>query len=389
MAFYRGGHWYTDFVVRGQRYPEVTDITDHGPKGEAKAKKLQAQRKALVLAKVAEAEQRTVRDGRGKILDEPIHDAFAFYYGNHAIHAKGKGPQNILWQLAYAEAHFGPETPISHIDFTAMIGLREKRRRDTSRRCKTPMLISARAVNITLETVKFALSWLKRNGRAVTEIDWRNGLLLEVEDRETAFTTAHEGVLLEHFRSDMLPCLLFMLEVGPRKRQAVSLTWSDVDWNAHTVRLIKQKKRGARRNPKPHYVPMTKEVEALLRSQIDPATGQPYHPEQVWTYVGQRSRTEVKSGREIVAGQRYPITYEGLTTQWVAFKERHGLKNVRIHDLRHAAATTALAATGNLALVRDLLGHSDIKTTERYAHTSVTMLREALDRRVHNGRVPA
>ena len=62
---------------------------------------------------------------------------------------------------------------------------------------------------------------------------------------------------------------------------------------------------------------------------------------------------------------------------------------MRIHDLRHAAATAALMATGNLVLVRDLLGHSDFKTTERYAHTSVAMLREALDRRVHKAPVPA
>lgn len=308
------------------RDPERTDIRANTAAGKAKAKKLQEERKALTKSKAAEAERLIVRDGRGKILDEPIHDAFAFYYENHAVHAKGKGPQNIFWQLAYAEAHFGPETPVSHIDFTAMVGLREKRRWDTSRRCKAPTPISARAVNITLEAVKFALSWLKRNGRAVTEIDWRNGLLLECEDREIAFTTAHEGVLLEHFRADMLPCLLFMLEVGPRKRQAVSLTWSDVNFDDRTIRLIKQKKRGARRNPKPHYVPMTKEVEALVRSQIDPATGEHYHPDFVWTYVGQRTRTEAKSGKSIVAGERYPITYEGLTTQWVQFKKKHGLK---------------------------------------------------------------
>jgi site-specific recombinase XerD len=46
--------------------------------------------------------------------------------------------------------------------------------------------------------------------------------------------------------------------------------------------------------------------------------------------------------------------------------------------LRHNFATTALKATGNLAIVRDLLGHASIKTTEKYAHVLMEDLREAV-----------
>ena len=45
-----------------------------------------------------------------------------------------------------------------------------------------------------------------------------------------------------------------------------------------------------------------------------------------------------------------------------------GHLKLRFHDLRHTFASMALAETGNLMLVQEMLGHADIKTTRRYAH---------------------
>lgn len=41
---------------------------------------------------------------------------------------------------------------------------------------------------------------------------------------------------------------------------------------------------------------------------------------------------------------------------------------LRIHDLRHTFASWLLDAGGDLKLVQEALGHSDVKTTTRYAH---------------------
>jgi len=46
-----------------------------------------------------------------------------------------------------------------------------------------------------------------------------------------------------------------------------------------------------------------------------------------------------------------------------------GIEKLRIHDLRHTAATRMVASGSDLVVVADILGHSDIRiTAARYAH---------------------
>ena len=45
-----------------------------------------------------------------------------------------------------------------------------------------------------------------------------------------------------------------------------------------------------------------------------------------------------------------------------------GLKDVRIHDLRHTFASTAVASGQGLPMIGKLLGHTQVQTTARYAH---------------------
>jgi site-specific recombinase XerD len=45
-----------------------------------------------------------------------------------------------------------------------------------------------------------------------------------------------------------------------------------------------------------------------------------------------------------------------------------GLADLRLHDLRHSFASFAVADGASLSLIGKALGHSQISTTERYAH---------------------
>ena len=74
------------------------------------------------------------------------------------------------------------------------------------------------------------------------------------------------------------------------------------------------------------------------------------------------------------------ITYEGLKSGFRRAREKAGMADVHYHDLRHSCATILLSLGVPLDVVRDILGHSTIKTTERYAHALVHRQREALQK---------
>ena len=64
---------------------------------------------------------------------------------------------------------------------------------------------------------------------------------------------------------------------------------------------------------------------------------------------------------------------------WQRVRARAGVKTVRIHDLRHTFASTALASGQGLPMIGKLLGHTQVQTTARYAHLAAGPVRMAAD----------
>ena len=66
-------------------------------------------------------------------------------------------------------------------------------------------------------------------------------------------------------------------------------------------------------------------------------------------------------------------------TAWRGALRRAGLEGFRWHDLRHTAASWMVQNDVPLDVVQQILGHSDISTTMRYAHRETSAQRDALD----------
>ena len=98
--------------------------------------------------------------------------------------------------------------------------------------------------------------------------------------------------------------------------------------------------------------------------------------------MAKRTRTCAKSGNRYERGTRYPVSYQGWGTVFARTRKKAGVVDFRIHDLRHTGATRTLRASKNLRAVQEMLGHSDIKTTMRYAHALVDDVAEAMTARV-------
>ena len=65
---------------------------------------------------------------------------------------------------------------------------------------------------------------------------------------------------------------------------------------------------------------------------------------------------------------------------WRLILERAGIKNLRIHDLRHSFASGGLLVGEGLPMIGKLLGHNKVQTTARYAHLANDPVKSAANR---------
>ena len=64
---------------------------------------------------------------------------------------------------------------------------------------------------------------------------------------------------------------------------------------------------------------------------------------------------------------------------WINIQKQAKLPEVRIHDLRHTFASLLVSGGASLEMIGKLLGHSQMQTTQRYAHLMDSPLRAGVD----------
>lgn len=82
----------------------------------------------------------------------------------------------------------------------------------------------------------------------------------------------------------------------------------------------------------------------------------------------------------VIVGTKPGARLSDLQPFWQRVRARAGLKDVRIHDLRHTFASTAVAAGQGLPMIGKLLGHTQVQTTARYAHLAADPVKQAAER---------
>lgn len=152
--------------------------------------------------------------------------------------------------------------------------------------------------------------------------------------------TRSDNVMLQF----IIPMLLL---TGARKREVLDARWEDFDfehlqWRIHTTKL-----------GKPRYVPMSDGVVKLLDSI----------PRYNCAWVFPNPKT-IKP-------------YVSFYYSWDTARQAAGLADVRVHDLRHSTASFLVNAGRSLYEVQRILGHTQSKTTQRYAHLSQGTLLDA------------
>ncbi|WP_186267697.1 site-specific integrase [Burkholderia gladioli] len=145
---------------------------------------------------------------------------------------------------------------------------------------------------------------------------------------------------------------VFLLDTGCRYSEVANIPWSAINIDACTISLYRSKVRNE------DVLHMTSRLEAILRRRWEERR------------TGQRYVFEDRAGNErgySTKSIKKAIERAGLNNP-VLVKERGG--RVTLHTLRHTFASKLVKAGVSLYEVSVLLGHSDPKMTQRYAHLS-------------------
>lgn len=140
------------------------------------------------------------------------------------------------------------------------------------------------------------------------------------------------------------------LLTGCRKRELLDSKWEHFDIERRVWRIPTSKSGRAR------HVPLSDDALAVLAT-VPRFDGCPY----------------------VVPNLKTKLPFVTLYNSWHAARCAAGLPDVRVHDLRHTAASNMVNAGLSLYVVAKILGHAQTKTTERYAHLSNEVLLNAVN----------
>jgi integrase len=157
----------------------------------------------------------------------------------------------------------------------------------------------------------------------------------------------HQAVLPDlstvAFADYLQPMVLLTVNTGLRRGEVLQLRWTDVDMLQRKLLV-----RGDNaKNGKTRHIPLNNEALTTLRKWRSDS------PSTEWVFAGR-------------GGERM----RAVKTSWKRVLRSAAIIDFRWHDLRHHFASQLVMKAVDLNTVRELLGHSDLTMTLRYAHLS-------------------
>lgn len=206
------------------------------------------------------------------------------------------------------------------------------------------------------------------------------GVRIETPEKVTAiepFTVDEAREFLRKARDHRLYALwATVLLLGLRRSEVCGLHWSDVDLVKGTVRITRGLQRtGGALQELPTKTKRSRRTVPLLPFLV-----------QVLDDHRERQGKERADARHwqdtpyvFTSTVGTPLEPRTLTRTFHALCVRHGLRRVRLHDLRHTCVSLLLALGVSPRVVMEIVGHSAIEMTMNvYAHVSLDNQRAAL-----------
>jgi integrase len=180
--------------------------------------------------------------------------------------------------------------------------------------------------------------------------------LRESEKRERVMAPSEEAAIREAMEAnparyyDLADFFTLAINTGMRANEIVGLQFSEVDFDRREISLPAERTKEG----KPKAIPINPVVlEVLKRAESDRSGGG-------WVFPGE-------------------FTYQRPSSLWREACRAAGVTGLRIHDLRHTFASRLLEAGVRETDINRLLGHSSLKMTARYTHSSEQSRRQAVE----------
>jgi integrase len=182
------------------------------------------------------------------------------------------------------------------------------------------------------------------------------------EGRVRWLSPAQAAVLIQAAESEpkaphLADFIQLALHTGMRSGELLGLEWQRIDLHGGLIHLEgRHTKAGKRRS-----IPINRDARMALLNRA--RFRAEYCPASQWVFCA-------------VDGSRIQSVKRSFGTAC----RRAGIEDFHIHDLRHSCAAWLVTAGVPLPEVRDLLGHSTVEMTERYAHLAPENVRAAVTR---------
>lgn len=321
-----GDHWIYDTYVDGQRKRIKAGKTKREAQEELEAMKTDARRGIYNLPK------------RAKLL---FRDYAADYMANYS-EKKKRRPERDRVAFVHILPFFG-DNPISKIPKFLIEQYVVKRAAE----------VNPATVNREISIIKHMLGRAEEMGLIKTNpARWVKPLHVPPTEH-TTLSVEQINALLEAARDDFRPVIATALNVGLRKGDILKLTWKNIDLQNRTIHLIESKTQ------KERWIPVNAQLFEVLNALHDGTkTGDDY------------VFTNRNTGKPFVSF--YPLWYKSLA--------KAGLKRFHFHETRHNFGSHLVELGVSPVVVRDLLGHKSLRTTEIYLHSTASSQREAVAR---------
>jgi integrase len=227
--------------------------------------------------------------------------------------------------------------------------------------------IGAKTVKNYLDHFKAFLRWCRSDLEIIAQVPAFPRV--EQSPRPFRWLAAEDQLkIFAHIPKEDLPIIHFLALHGCRPAEARALRIRDFNLTAGTVtisstfsgRVFREKRKG--RGSRPYTLPIHPEMMEFMARRAGSALP------GAWIFINPRNKG--------------PYTENKLRRVWDAARTAAGLDStLRLYDAtRHSFASQLRAAGVGIESIRDHLGHSDIRTTLKYAHGTIEGMKANLER---------